>query len=130
MISAREALDLVLNEAHPLDPVTIAIERSTGSALAEDIIAGENVPSFDNAAMDGYAVISSDAATAPVTLTVAGEIAAGSVSPASLKPGEAATIMTGAKIPRGADAVIQHEWTEMPDPHHVRLTRPVTSGHN
>jgi molybdopterin molybdotransferase len=130
MINAREALQSILNAAHPLGPVTLSIERSIGSALAEDVVAAENIPSFDNAAMDGFAVISSDAATAPVTLSIAGEVAAGAVASSDLKPGEAMSIMTGAKIPRGCDAVIQQEWTELPDPHHVKLLRPVTAGHN
>ncbi len=130
MINAREALQIVLDATTPLGPVTASIERSTGSALAEDIIARENIPSFDNAAMDGFAVISSDAATAPVTLNIAGEVAAGAVASEDLKPGDAMAIMTGAKLPRGCDAVIPQEWTERPDPRHVKLLRPVSAGHN
>src|SRR4051794_38489891 len=75
-----------------------------------------SLPSFDNSAMDGYAVRWAEVAVAtsdaPVTLPVVGEIGAGQATLRELGPGTAAKIMTGAPIPAGADAVVPYEWTD------------------
>jgi molybdopterin molybdotransferase len=130
MISAPEALGIILDTVRPLGTITLSIERAPGYVLAEDIVSAGQVPPFDNAAMDGFAVRSQDAAEVPVTLTLAGEIAAGAVPASELARGEAIRIMTGAKIPAGSDAVIQQEWTSNPDPHHVTILRTIPKGHN
>ena len=74
------------------------------------------LPSFDNSAMDGYAVVAADVASAteddPVWLPVVGEIGAGQASLLALSPGTAAKIMTGAPVPKGCDAVVPYEWTD------------------
>jgi molybdopterin molybdotransferase len=74
------------------------------------------LPPWDNAGMDGYAVRASDVAGAsestPVTLPVSGTIAAGMIASRALDPGTAARIMTGAPIPEGADSVIRVEDTD------------------
>ena len=86
---------------------------------AEDVLARDNVPGFDNSAYDGYAVRASDLAQAsadtPTRLRVVDEIPAGRVSPLTLQPGEAARIMTGAPVPAGADAVVAFEDTDRTD---------------
>jgi len=76
------------------------------------VVAGHDVPSFANTAMDGFAVRASDTAGAPVRLDVAGTLAAGA-DPAGLTvgPGQAIRIMTGAPMPAGADAVVMVERT-------------------
>lgn len=130
MVNAREALDIILKELHPLGTITASIGRSLGYVLAEDIVSSGKIPPFDNAAMDGFAVRSEDAAKVPVTLSIIGEIAAGSVPPYSLKKGEACGIMTGARIPPGCDVVVQQEWTAKPDPGHVTILHTAPGGHN
>src|SRR5439155_17263197 len=74
------------------------------------------LPSFDNSAMDGYAVRAIDtrdaSAEAPVTLQVVGDVAAGAKSRSGMGPGLAMRIMTGAPVPAGADAVVPLEQTD------------------
>src|SRR5918997_6049374 len=87
--------------------------ESLGLACAEDVVAPIALPSFDNSAMDGYAVRHADvagaSATSPVTLPVVGEIGAGQGGLLALGPGGAAKIMTGAPVPAGADAVVDRK---------------------
>jgi molybdopterin molybdotransferase len=87
-----------------------------GLVLAQDITASHALPSFDNSAMDGYAVRVEDvtAATeeAPVTLPVVAEVAAGDTGAYSLPAGTAIRIMTGAMLPHGTEAVVPVEWTD------------------
>lgn len=116
MIPLSEAQSFVLDACPPAAPVQTSFADSAGLVLAEDVVATETVPPFDNTAVDGYAVIASDLATAdrePVRLIVVGEIAAGA-GPGShtVASGEAIRIMTGAPIPPGADAVVMVEDTE------------------
>ena len=84
--------------------------------LADDVVAALALPGFDNSAMDGYAVVADDVATAspeqPVLLPVAEDIPAGRTDPLTLKPGTAHRIMTGAPVPAGATAVVPVEATD------------------
>ena len=130
MISAQEALRIILDSVQPLETITVSLQRSLRLTLGETIVAGENVPPFDNAAMDGYAVRSSDTTSAPATLQVVGEISAGSVPTRKLLPGEAMSIMTGAKIPEGCDAVVQFEGTQQTNGTHVKILQAYPAGHN
>jgi molybdopterin molybdotransferase len=130
MLNAKEALDVILNALQPLGTITVSLSHSLDYALAEDIIATENIPSFDNTAMDGYAIRSADVQHVPVILEVVDEIAAGKVADQQLKSGQAMSITTGAKIPDGADAVVQLEWTEYVDETHIKILRSVPLGHN
>jgi len=87
--------------------------------LATDVAAQNDLPSFDNSSMDGFAVIAADLAHAtpasPRTLNVVADIPAGTSPDVTLVPGQAARIMTGAPMPEGADAVIPVEDTDFQD---------------
>ncbi|MFD7310321.1 gephyrin-like molybdotransferase Glp [Promicromonospora sp. NPDC059942] len=87
-----------------------------GRVLARDVVAPEPLPRFRNSQMDGFAVRAADVAAAtpdaPVTLPVAGDVAAAPGDPAPLAPGTAVRIMTGAPVPAGADAVVPVEDTD------------------
>lgn len=100
-------------EAWPTD--SVALEEARGRVLAERVVAPESLPSFDNSGMDGYAVRAVDVAAAtaevPVRLPVAGDIPAGAPV-GDLAPGTTLRIMTGAPLPRGADAVVEVEVTD------------------
>jgi molybdopterin molybdotransferase len=98
--------------ATPLPPVELPVGDALGSVLSATIVATEQVPSFANSAMDGYAVRADDTAGAPVRLTVIGSIMAGHPLEQTVGPGQAARIMTGAPVPRGADAVCMVEEAE------------------
>jgi molybdopterin molybdotransferase len=97
-------------------PVTLPLADALGLVLADDIVAPLSLPGFDNSAMDGYAVIAGDVATAtpehPVLLPVTEDIPAGRTDPLTLKPGTAHRIMTGAPLPTGATSVIPVEATD------------------
>jgi molybdopterin molybdotransferase len=110
------ALAAVLERARPLEPEAVPLAQALGRTLAEDVVAREDVPLTDNAAMDGFAVRSADiagaTAEAPVALRIVTEIVAGRVFEGEIHAGECARIMTGAAVPRGADEVIEVEKTE------------------
>ena len=111
MITVDDAISIVLERIEPLGSETIALEEAHRRVLAEDVRADIDLPPFDRARMDGYAVRSSDVRTAPVKLRVIGEIAAGAQFDRTVNPGEAIKIFTGAPVPSGADAVQKVEVT-------------------
>ena len=84
----------------------VSLERATGKILAQDVVAVKNLPSFDNAAMDGYA-LKFDDFNEP--LSVSATVLAGDEAEISLKKGECVKIMTGAKMPTNADTVVPFE---------------------
>src|SRR3954471_9976994 len=106
----------ILEVIEPLTDFPQPLMEALGLAAAEDVVAEVDLPSFDNSAMDGYAVRADDVATAtdeaPVHLPVVGEIGAGQGGLMALAPGTAAKIMTGAPVPAGADSVVPYEWTD------------------
>jgi molybdopterin molybdotransferase len=122
MISLEEAFEKILAEFRVLDAETKPILEAQGQVLAEDIVAGFNIPPLTNAAMDGFAVRAADVAGAsesrPVTLPVISYVAAGHVADRPLEPGTAIRIMTGAPIPPGADTVVPFEDTNEQDLRH------------
>src|SRR5438552_15116205 len=111
MISVSEALQIVTAQTRPLELERIFLADALGRFLAEDIIADSDLPPFDRAQMDGYAVCAADIAKTPARLRIAGESAAGAGWHQEMKAGEAVRIMTGAPVPVGADAVQQVELT-------------------
>jgi len=116
-LSVEEALRRVLEHAHPTPSERGPLQDSLRRALAEPLHARATLPPWDNAAMDGYAVRSSDVRGAtrarPTLLTVVGVVHAGGSLPAtSVSAGTALRIMTGAPVPPGADSVIRVEDTD------------------
>ena len=89
---------------------TLALEAALGRIAATGSKALVNLPPFDNAAMDGYALRTADLiGPGPWNLPVAGRVAAGDPGNQELAPGTATRILTGAPIPDGADAVVMQE---------------------
>ena len=127
MITVDEALGIVLDHVDLLSLETVPLEQAHNRILAEDIRADIDLPPFDRARMDGYAVRSADVATAPVSLKLIGEIAAGAKFHGKLNPGEAIKIFTGAPIPEGADAVQKVEVTHS-NGQRVEISEPVKPG--
>src|SRR5260221_1415558 len=119
MMSVEEAREAILARFHSLPGELTPLPASVGRGPAEDAVAPEDLPSFANSAVDGYAVRASDTTGAdqghPRRLTLAGEVPAGSVYPGELRPGEAIRILTGAPIPTGADSVVEQELTAVDD---------------
>jgi molybdopterin molybdotransferase len=116
LVPVEEHLADVLAAIRPADPVWVPLVHADGSVLAEDVTSRTPLPSFDNSAMDGYAVRAADLAGAtadtPVALPVRGEIAAGDTGDYRVEAGSCLQIMTGARLPEGADAVVPVEWTD------------------
>jgi molybdenum cofactor synthesis domain-containing protein len=125
-----EARAEVLSAMPKLATARVPLTESLGMVTAEAAIVREALPPFDNSAMDGYAVVATDVAEAPVELTVNEDVAAGSVPTMRVEPGTATRIMTGAPMPDGADTVVKVEDTESTDPERVTIRTPVASGQN
>jgi len=105
VIPVEQALDIVLSHTPVLPSEEVDLSESVGRVLAEDVRSDVEMPPFDRAAMDGYAVRARDVAHAPVTLRVVGQVRAGQLPGREVGDGEAIQIMTGAPVPSGADAV-------------------------
>ncbi|HEX5428815.1 MAG TPA: molybdopterin molybdenumtransferase MoeA, partial [Pedococcus sp.] len=116
MIGVQQHLDRILATVKVIRPFEQGVLDAQGCVLAEDVAARGSLPGFTNSAMDGYAVRAQDVAgaspDAPVLLPVVNDIAAGNTAPLSLAPGQTMRIMTGAPMPRGADAVVPVEATD------------------
>jgi molybdopterin molybdotransferase len=109
----------------PAQRLTLA--RALGCVLARDVVAPADLPPFESSAMDGYAVRSSDIATAsadePVRLRIAGEVAMGRPPTVTVGDGEAVVVSTGCVVPSGADAVVPVERTAPDGNAHVLVLR-------
>lgn len=112
MIELQEARDTILAETAPLPAQTVELLDALGLVLAEDVVAADAVPAFDNSAMDGYAVRSADCADLPVELEVVTTASAGHPADRAIGSGEAARILTGACMVEGADTVVPVERTD------------------
>ena len=116
MLSVEEARQQMLNTIPVLPTEKREILNCGGYVLAETLHAEENIPPFDNSAMDGYAVRAADvqnaSETEPAVLTIVETIAAGYAPTKQVATGQAARIMTGAMMPAGADAVVMQEVTQ------------------
>ncbi len=116
MDSVETYLAEIAAAIRPLPPRELTLADALGAVLVSDVTAMHPLPSFDNSAMDGYAVLAADVASAtrsdPVVLPVDGEIAAGDTGHHGHVPGTVIRIMTGAAMPAGADAVVPVELTD------------------
>jgi molybdopterin molybdotransferase len=118
-IGFEKALSKTLDRLTCLVPVKLPIDEVEGLVAAEDCIAEVNCPSAPTSLKDGYAVLSADLENAsndyPVKLKVSGTSVAGGGIDMAVESGMAVKIMTGARIPDGADAVIPEEFTAEKD---------------
>ncbi len=116
ILSVEEALEKILSKVDVLDNEEKPILDCLGQVLAEDVYSNISVPSFDNSAMDGYAVqwenIRGATSSSPSILGIIGEVAAGNMGSTEVGPGTAVRIMTGAPVPSGADTVVPFEDTD------------------
>ncbi|GCE25462.1 molybdopterin molybdenumtransferase MoeA [Dictyobacter alpinus] len=135
MISVEEALSRMLADITALPIIKLPLAEVSGLVLAEDVVAQEDIPPFDNSAMDGFALQSTDSKAhngQPPRLRVTGGVAAGYVADHAVEAGTAMRIMTGAPVPPGADTIIQVELThnDGPDSTWVEILHEVTPGNN
>jgi molybdopterin molybdotransferase len=111
MVSVARALEVVLENARPLGDESVPLATALGRVLAQDVLSDVEMPPFDRAAMDGYALVAADLEATPVALDVVGEVRAGRWPGVGVSRGRAVRIMTGAPVPEGADAVVPVEQT-------------------
>jgi molybdopterin molybdotransferase len=111
MIPISEAVGIVLKQTPKPERESVWLGDSLDRVLAEDIIADTDLPPFDRAQMDGYAIRAADLVSTPARLRIVGESAAGKGWHREMNAGESVRIMTGAPVPKGADAVQQVELT-------------------
>ena len=111
--TVQQAIDWLDAHLHALDAELVPLRAAAGRVLASAVVSGVDVPGFDRATMDGYAVVadSTEGATPynRVALQVVGDALPGSPFARPLVRGEAVRIMTGAPIPPGSDAVLPAE---------------------
>jgi molybdopterin molybdotransferase len=135
VVSFEKAYEIVRSHAallreHATVGETVPLLEALGRTLSHAIVADRDFPPFPRATRDGYAVRSGDVQRTPVELTIAGQVRAGGALPhgfSSLESGTAISIMTGAPVPSGADAVVMVEYTERAGDK-IRVLRSVTAG--
>src|SRR4030095_8520004 len=119
LLSVDQARERILSHFQPVTTETLPLAGCSNRVLAQDLVAPNDLPPFDNSSMDGFAVRAADVAEgtvdSPRSLRVVADIPAGSHPTISLSSGEAARIMTGAPVPDGADAVVPVEDTDFND---------------
>jgi molybdopterin molybdotransferase len=131
MLSVDEAQSVVLQHAPPLPPATVpATHAALGLVLAEDVASDLDMPPYDKALMDGYALRSADPAGGRCALRVVEEVGAGQTPRVPVGPGQATRIMTGAPLPEGADAVVMVERTCPLGEDRVQVEDRVVPGQN
>jgi molybdopterin molybdotransferase len=141
LLSVDQARERILSNFQPVTTETLFLTGCSNRVLAQDIVAANDLPPFDNSSMDGFAVRAADVLEAtdasPRRLRVVADIPAGSHPTIALGAGEAARIMTGAPLPGGADAVVPVEDTDFnnrdagaPAPSEVQIFKAVKAGAN
>src|ERR1043165_3926773 len=129
MIPISQAIQIVLQHAPKLASEEVGLPEAVNRILAEDVVADTDLPPFDRAQMDGYAVRAADVSNTPAQLKIVGESAAGAGWHHEMSSGEAVRIMTGGPVPSGADAVHQVELTREPNgAGTVEILEPVEAG--
>ncbi len=118
-LGLAEALRMTLEAVCPLPAESVSLVESVDRVAASDLYALVDSPSTDVSLKDGYAVLSRDIDHAtpenPVRLLLIGSIAAGSATEIQIRPGTAVRVLSGARIPYGADAVVAEEFVKRPD---------------
>lgn len=135
MIEMDDAIRIVMENTQIIDKTRVGLDDVLGRVLSEDVRSDIDMPPFDKALMDGYALQGTDIASAsgdtPVILDVIEEIPAGTVPQKRVERGQASQIMTGAPVPDGADTVIMVEDTEPhPDAQKVCVLDTTETGRN
>jgi molybdopterin molybdotransferase len=134
VLSFEDARRVVEEQAANISvPATESVDllSAAGRVVAEVVLSDRDLPPFPRSTRDGYAVRSADVAQVPATLNVVGEIRAGEKFERipRISAGQAVSIMTGAPVPNGADAVVMVEYTS-PDGQRVEISRNVGPGEN
>src|SRR5262247_2646188 len=132
MFCIEDALEIILGHTPTLDEEEVRLTQAVERVLRRDCVSDLDLPPFDRARMDGYALraAGTEGATPelPVRLRAIGEAAAGRAFNSRVNEGEAVRIMTGAPVPPGADAVEKIEVIHVLDDGRIEIEAPVKSG--
>ncbi len=136
--TVQAALDWLDAQLRMLPPESVSLSSAAGRVLAAAVVSDIDVPGFDRATMDGYAVLADStegaAAYSRLPLNVIGDSMPGRAFEGSVSTGEAVRVMTGAPMPRGADAVLPAEWIDPEDsesnPARISALAAVSPGKN
>ena len=135
-VSVEEARNWLQGELERMGPVAseeAPLDEAAARVLAVDVVSEVNVPEFERAMMDGFAVRASDtegaSPTSPVPLEVLGDAFPGQAFDGEVTAGKSVRTTTGAPLPPGADAVLPVEQTRT-DPEHMLAQQPIAAGKN
>src|SRR5580658_4823659 len=133
--TVETALAWLDSQLKPLAAEDVPLRLAAGRVLAASVVSDVDVPGFDRATMDGYAVAADStegaAPYSPLPLSVIGDSMPGCPFNGSVSTGEAVRVMTGAPMPQGADAVLPAEWIEAePGESSIRALASVSPGKN
>lgn len=121
-VNVNEALDIINANSSKTKFEIIPLENALGRICAQNLEAVHSLPKFDNSAMDGYAILFEDAGN---VLKVEAKIFAGDNNKMTLEFGSCAKIMTGAKIPSNAQAVVPQELVEIINDEHIKIPQNI-----
>jgi molybdopterin molybdotransferase len=134
MISVEKALQIVLENTPILNTVSVTIIDARNMVLAEDQVSSDDMPPFDMAMIDGFAVIGADIVKAsqgaPVSLKLDGEVKVGCPWPVRAQPGHAIKIASGAALPEGTDTIVSSEFAVRDPTHRVKIYKSERPGEN
>ena len=115
IVSYEQALSIIQHKINSASPgaamESVPLDQARGRVLAEEVAADRDLPPFHRVIRDGYALRSADLTSMPVVLQCLGEVPAGRFFDGEVKSGQCVSIMTGAPLPAGADAVVMVEHT-------------------
>jgi len=133
LLLLSEAQSMVLNRLPVAEVETVPLDFALNRVLAEKVVSEIDVPGFNRAIMDGFAVHSSDTYPAreelPINLKLIGSVIIGSIPDMKVAHGEAVEISTGGMIPAGSDAVVMVEYCDDLDDE-IQIFKPVHAGEN
>ncbi len=127
-VSVEHAREVILDRVTPVETESVPLSTARGRTLRDPVHSSEDIPPFDNAAMDGYAVRAADIDRAGTSLPLAFDVTTGSSVP-PLPADSCAAITTGNPLPPEADAVVRKERTEAND-QHIRFDTVPSTGQN
>lgn len=133
LLPLDEARSIILGHLSAVEEETIPLDCAVGRVLAERIVSDIDVPGFNRASMDGYAIQAVDSLEAredrSVSLRLSGSVSMGTIAQAIVGKGQAVEVSTGSMMPRGADAVVMIEHAEA-EGDQVQIMKPVHTGEN
>jgi molybdopterin molybdotransferase len=128
MISVEKALQIVLENTPVLNTVSVPIIEARNMVLAEDLYSTDDIPPFNVAVIDGFAVLNEDISKAspnvPIILKLDGEVKVGCPWTEVVQPGHAVKVVTGAAVPEGTNAIVSAEFAVRDSTQRVKIYKP------